>query len=88
MRKINASLCTFISNTIVCIKIRGKFVNQTLNLMLTVHPEISSAQRAEVDMLCDQCQKEITIGEDYYYEEHSEEVLCADCTSEKVEIDL
>lgn len=38
--------------------------------------------RAEVDMLCDQCEHEITIGEDYYYDQNREEVLCMNCAEE------
>lgn len=38
--------------------------------------------KAEVDMLCDQCGHEITMGEDYYYDQVREEVLCMNCAEE------
>ena len=36
-------------------------------------------QTAEVDTYCEQCNHEITIGEDYYYNQEEEEVYCLRC---------
>lgn len=38
---------------------------------------------AEIDMICESCGKQITIGEDYYYDTVVEEVHCENCTLEK-----
>ena len=40
---------------------------------------IMMAQLAEVDMICDKCKAEISIGQDYYYDHHEEEVYCENC---------
>jgi DNA-directed RNA polymerase subunit RPC12/RpoP len=45
--------------------------------------EIMVAERAQIDMLCDNCQKEITEGEDFFYDQESEEVYCEPCASKK-----
>jgi Zn finger protein HypA/HybF involved in hydrogenase expression len=45
--------------------------------------ELMIAERAQIDMLCDSCQKEITEGEDFYYDHEEEEVYCERCASQK-----
>jgi hypothetical protein len=45
-------------------------------------------QRADVDMICDICNAEITIGEDFYYDEETEEVCCEHCAEKHSELDL
>jgi hypothetical protein len=39
-------------------------------------------ERADVDMICDQCDREITVGEDYYYDTTVEEIHCENCVKE------
>lgn len=45
--------------------------------------DILVPERAEIDIMCDHCEHEITIGEDYYYDQDSEEILCADCANQQ-----
>ena len=45
--------------------------------------ETKVAETAEVDMLCDRCDHEITMGEDYYYDQTTEESLCMNCAEEQ-----
>ena len=45
--------------------------------------EILVPERAQVDMICDVCQREITEGEDFFYDHDMEENLCENCASKK-----
>ncbi len=38
---------------------------------------------SEVDQLCETCGNEITVGEEYIYDESTEEVICQNCANEK-----
>jgi len=38
---------------------------------------------AEVDLLCDECMHEITIGEDYAYDHEEEKIICLSCIERK-----
>lgn len=39
------------------------------------------AERAPVDMFCDRCEKEITEGEDFFYDDVKEENCCESCVA-------
>lgn len=43
--------------------------------------DIMIPERAEIDLLCEKCESVITIGEDYYYDQDSEETLCESCAN-------
>ena len=45
--------------------------------------ELLVPERAPIDMLCDGCQKEITEGEDFFYDHQTEENYCERCASKK-----
>ena len=38
---------------------------------------------AEIDNICENCGRQITIGEDYYYDDSVEEVHCVRCVEEE-----
>lgn len=46
------------------------------------------AERAEIDMICEMCHNEITIGEDFFYDHTSEEVYCENCASKSEYFEL
>jgi hypothetical protein len=49
---------------------------------MEVYNETLVIDKAEVDMLCDECGHEITIGEDYYYDQIREVTLCTNCAED------
>lgn len=42
--------------------------------------DILIVDRADIDMICESCGKQITVGEDYYYDTIVEEVHCEKCS--------
>ncbi len=43
---------------------------------------------AELDLICENCNKQITIGQDYFYDEKNEEILCEECAKKSENIDI
>ena len=39
-------------------------------------------QRAEVDMICDKCNSEILEGQDFFYNDETENITCENCIEE------
>ncbi|MFT4736472.1 MAG: Zn finger protein HypA/HybF involved in hydrogenase expression [Cyclobacteriaceae bacterium] len=45
--------------------------------------ELVTIEHLEVDMLCEACDKEITVGEDIFYDQKNEEYYCEQCVNRK-----
>jgi hypothetical protein len=41
--------------------------------------DVLTPERAEIDMICDSCQSQITEGEDFFYSQETEEFQCESC---------
>ncbi len=48
-----------------------------------MNTEVITPRRAEVDMMCDRCKAEISEGQDFYYDDDTEEIYCENCIEEK-----